>query len=108
MEKPDIAIIGEPTNNPATCKFTVDRPVYPGGAAYFGNRESALLSPLAQKIFEVPEVDNILVADNQVTITKSGYDPWPQVGRAVGGKIREHLRSGQPAVAEEFVRSIPS
>lgn len=46
----DIAIIGEPTTNPATCKFTVDRPVYPGGSAYFGNREAASLSQLAQKI----------------------------------------------------------
>ncbi len=106
MEK-EIAIIGEPTINPATCKFTIDRPVYPGGSAYFGNREAAKLSLLAQKIFEVPEVENLLIAENQISITKSGYDPWPTVGKTIGAKIREHIRSGQPAVDPEYARSLP-
>jgi len=104
----EIAIIGEPTNNPATCRFTVDQPVYPGRSAYFSNREAAKLSPLAQKIFEVPEVENLLVADNQITITKSGYDPWPTIGKRIGAKIREHIRSGEPAVSTEYDRALPS
>jgi hypothetical protein len=54
----EIAIVGEPTINPATCKFTIDRPVYPGGSAYFGNRSAAQNSPLAQKVFEIPEVES--------------------------------------------------
>ncbi len=104
----DIKIIGEPTSHPAVCRFTVDRPVYPGGSAYFGKREAAKLSPLAQKIFEVPEVESILIADNQITVTKSGFEPWPAVGKQIGGKIREHIRAGQPAVTEEYIRSMPS
>lgn len=106
MEK-EIAIVGEPTINPAACKFTVDRPVYPGGAAYFGNKETAKQSPLAQRIFEVPEVDNVLIAENQVTVTKSGMDPWPAIGKQIGAKIREHIRSNEPAVTDEFVKSMP-
>ncbi len=101
MDK-DIAIVGEPTMNPATCKFTVDRSVYPGGSAFFGNREAAKYSPLAQKIFEIPEVENVLVAENQITVTKSGFDPWPVIGKRVGAKIREHIRSNDPAVNAEF------
>jgi Fe-S cluster biogenesis protein NfuA len=106
MEK-DIAIIGEPTVNQATCKFTIDRQVYPGSSAYFENREAAKLSPLATRIFEIPEVENIIVADNQVTITKSGFDPWPLIGKQVGTRIREHIRSGEPAVSAEYERTIP-
>jgi Fe-S cluster biogenesis protein NfuA len=98
----DIAITGEPTVNPATCKFTVDRPVYPEGSAYFGNRESAELSPLAQKIFEIPEIDNVLIAENQITVTKSGIDPWPVIGKQIGAKIREHIRSNEPAVSDQY------
>jgi len=49
-----------------------------------------------------------MVAENQITVTKSGLEPWPVVGRQVGQKIREHIRSGQPAVAEEYVRSLPA
>ncbi len=103
----EISIIGEPTSNPAMCKFTVDRSVYPGGSAYFGSRESARLSPLALCIFEVREVENILIAENQITVTKSGFDPWPVIGKQIGQKIREHIRSGQPAVTEEYARSLP-
>jgi NFU1 iron-sulfur cluster scaffold homolog, mitochondrial len=103
----DIAIIGEPTMNPATCKFTVDRPVYPGGSAYFGNREAASLSQLAQRIFEIPEVENVLIAENQITVTKSGFDPWPVIGKRVGAKIREHIRSNEPAVSTEYDSTMP-
>jgi len=104
----EIAIIGEPTGNPAICKFTVSQPVYPGGSAYFGNREAAKLAPLATKVFEVPEVEALLIADNQVTVTKSGFDPWPAIGKQIGAKIREHIRSGAPAVSEEFGHNLPS
>jgi Fe-S cluster biogenesis protein NfuA len=98
----EIAITGEPTVNPATCKFTVDRPVYPGGSAYFGNRESADLSPLAGRIFESPEVENVLIAENQITVTKTGIDPWPVIGKQIGAKIREHIRSNDPAVSDQY------
>ncbi len=104
----EIAIIGEPTSNPAVCKFTVDRPVYPGGSAYFANRQAAALSPLAVRVFEVPVVQNVLIAENQITVTKSGFDPWPTIGKLIGAKIREHIRSGEPPVTEEFARAIPA
>jgi Fe-S cluster biogenesis protein NfuA len=103
----EIAIIGEPTMNPATCTFTVDRPVYAGSAAYFGNREAAGFSLLAQRIFEIPEVENILIAENQVTVTKSGFDPWPAVGKQIGAKIREHIRSNDPSVSDQYVGAMP-
>jgi len=104
----EIGIIGEPTVNPAVCRFTVDRPVYPGGSAYFADIEAAKSSPLAARIFQVPAVQNVLIAENQVTVTKSGFDPWPAVGKLIGAQIREFLHSGEAAVSEEFVRNLPS
>lgn len=103
----EIAIIGEPTANPAVCRFTVDRPIYAGGSAYFANREAAKLSPLAAKIFEVPVVQDVLIAENQVTVTKSGFEPWPTIGKQIGAKIREYIKSGASAVTEEYMRGIP-
>jgi Fe-S cluster biogenesis protein NfuA len=76
--------------------------VYPGGSAFFGNREAANDSPLAQRIFEIPEVENILIAENQITVTKSGFDPWPVIGKRIGAKIREHIQSNDPAVNAQF------
>jgi NFU1 iron-sulfur cluster scaffold homolog, mitochondrial len=103
----EISIVGEPTINPATCKFTVDRPVFPGGSAYFPNREAAKLSPLAMRIFEITEVTNILLAENQVTVSKAGIDPWPVIGKQVGAKIREHIASNDPAVSELYLSNMP-
>ncbi|MBN1569244.1 MAG: NifU family protein [Acidobacteria bacterium] len=107
MDK-DISIVGEPTVNPAACNFTVDRPIYEGGSAYFGNREAAEHSPLAKRIFEIPEVENVLIAGNQVTVTKSGFDPWPAIGKKIGAKIREHIQSSEPAVSPEFSSTMPA
>jgi Fe-S cluster biogenesis protein NfuA len=103
----EISIVGEPTVNPAACSFTVDRPVYAGGSAYFRNREAAEFSPLAKRIFEIPEVENILIAENQVTVTKSGFDPWPAMGKKVGEKIREHIQSNEPAVSAQYDSTMP-
>ena len=103
MEK-DIVIIAEPTTNPAACKFNLDRPVYPGGSAYLGNREAARFSPLAQRLFEIPEVENLLIAENQITVTKTGHDPWPVIGKQVGAKIREHMRSDHPELLDQVTR----
>ena len=107
MDK-EISIVGEPTINPATCRFTVDRPVYAGGSAYFGNRDAAENSPLAKRIFEIPEVENVLIAENQVTVSKSGFDPWPVIGKRIGAKIREHIQSNDQAVGAQFDNSMPS
>ena len=104
----DIKIIGEPTSHPATCKFTVDQPVYPGGSAYFGNREAAKEAPLALKLFEIQEIENILITENEITVTKSDLESWPVVGKQIGAKIREHLAAGEPAVNEGFAGDIPA
>jgi NFU1 iron-sulfur cluster scaffold homolog, mitochondrial len=104
----EITIIGEPTLNPATWKFKVDRPVFPGGAAYFKNREAAVHSLLARRIFEIAEVETVLIADNEITVTKSGTDPWPAIGKQVGSKIREHIQSNDPAVSDEYFNAMPA
>jgi Fe-S cluster biogenesis protein NfuA len=101
-----IAITGEPTMNPATCKFVVDRPVYQGKSAYFGSRDAAEPSLLAKRLFEIPEVESVLIADNKITVTKSGSDPWPTIGKSIGTKIREHIRSGESAVDEDYAGAL--
>ncbi|MBM3790079.1 MAG: NifU family protein, partial [Acidobacteria bacterium] len=68
----------------------------------------AKVSPLATRIFEVADVVSVVIAENQVTVTKGGMDPWPVVGKQIGAKIREHIRSGDNAVSEEYVQGLPS
>ena len=48
--------------NPATCRFTVDRPVYPDQAYFFGSRESAEGSALAERLFAIDGVAAVLIS----------------------------------------------
>lgn len=106
MNPADIRITATPiTQN--SCRFTVDRPVYPNAAYYFGNKERAAGSSLARRLFELEGVTSVLVSHDEITVNKGGYDEWQTLGRKIGAAIREHLASGEPAVGEELRRSIP-
>jgi Fe-S cluster biogenesis protein NfuA len=102
----EIKINAEIQKDPSKCRFTVDRSVY-DGAVYFGNKETAQGSPLAEAIFEIPNVTAILIAGNLVTVTKDDFEDWLPPAKQVGAAIRRILQSGKPAVSEEFKARIP-
>ena len=102
----DIKISAAPVSN-TTCTFTVDRPVYSDSSFYFGDKERASGSPLAERLFEIPTVRSALISHDRVVVDKSGRDEWPVTGRQVGAAIRAHLATGLPAVSEELRASIP-
>jgi len=103
----EIKINAEIQTDPAKCRFTVDRTVHEG-AAYFSNKEAAKGSPLAEAIFEIPNVTAILIAGNFVTVTKEDFEDWLPPAKQVGAAIRRILQSGIPPVSEEFKARIPS
>ncbi len=94
--------------SPETCQFTVSQPVYPGGSFYFRSREEAKGSPLPEALFEIPGVFSVLVHENIVKVTKSGYDDWLPVAKQIGATIRTQLQSGVPAVSESVKLGLPS
>jgi Fe-S cluster biogenesis protein NfuA len=102
-----IKITAEIQADPSKCRFTVDRPVY-DGTAYFGSQEAAKGSPLAEAIFEIPNVTAVLIAGNTVTVTKDDYEEWMPPAKQVGAAIRQVLQSGVPAISEEFKARMPS
>ena len=102
----DIKIIADPVSN-TTCKFNVDRPVYPDSSFYFANKERATGSPLAERLFEIPTVSSVLLSHEKVVVNKVGREEWPVAARQIGAAIRAHLATGQPAVADELRATIP-
>ena len=52
MSQTEISITGEPITG-ATCRFTVDQPVYPEKSFAFLSKEAAEGSPLANRLFEI-------------------------------------------------------
>ena len=102
----DIKITADPASN-TSCKFTVDRPVYPDRSFYFASKERASGSPLAERLFEIPTVKSALISHDRVVVNKAGQEEWPVTGRQIGAAIRAHLATGLPAVSEELRASIP-
>ena len=101
----EIRITGEPSRTGDRCVFTVDRPVFPEGAAHFSSANAAL-SPLAAEIVAIPGVESILIADNTVTVNAAHEVDWPSL--QIGNVIRKHLRSGVPSVSPAYFDQLPS
>jgi Fe-S cluster biogenesis protein NfuA len=94
-----IAIKGDvDKQDPQVCRFTVDRPVN-DGAAIFTSKEEARENALAQKLFNIPGISQVELADNVVTLTKNSHDAWNVIGKRIGGSIRSYLQP-PPVVPE--------
>ena len=86
--------------DPDTCKFTVSRSLHPGGPFFFGNKERAAGSPLGERLFALPGVANVLIAESVVTISKEPSTSWSGLKAAIGTAIRTQLLTGVPAILE--------
>ena len=104
-EVQSIKITADPKSQ-ITCHFTVDQPVYPDSSFYFGSKERAQGSPLAQRLLEIAGVTSVLIAHNRITVNKADSDEWLPVARQVGAAVRAHIATGQPAVSEDLRNSI--
>lgn len=86
--------------DPDTCKFTVSRTVHSGGPFFFDNKERAAGSPLAERLFALPGVANVLVAENVVSVGKEPTASWSALTSPIGAVIRTLLFSAVPAILE--------
>jgi Fe-S cluster biogenesis protein NfuA len=83
-----------------TCKFTVSRPVHPGGPFFFDSKERAGGSPLVERLFALFGVAHVLVTENVVTVGKEPSAEWSGLKSAIGTVIRTQLLTGVPAILE--------
>ena len=91
--------------DPDTCKFTVSRSLHPGGPFFFGNKERAAGSPLGERLFALPGVANVLIAENVGTLGKEPSASWAGLKAAIGTAIRTQLLTGVPAILEMAVHA---
>jgi Fe-S cluster biogenesis protein NfuA len=87
-------------SDPDTCKFTVSRTVHPGGPFVFESAQRGAGSPLIERLFALPGVAHVLVAENVVSVAKAPDASWPLLKPAIGGVIRTQLLSGGPVLLE--------
>lgn len=103
----EIRITAEPIDD-QRCKFVVSQPLYTGGVRRFGSASEAQGSPLAENLFAIAGVAEVIVSANLVTVVKAGPATWQVVGKAVGGAIRSALASDATPVAEKAEAARPS
>jgi NFU1 iron-sulfur cluster scaffold homolog, mitochondrial len=85
---PKIAEI-EPTPNPNARKFILKEPLTYGVSRSFDSQDAAKDDPLANAIFEVPNVTNVFYVDHWITVTQDGDANWEELLREVAKPIRE-------------------
>ncbi len=88
----------EPTPNPSTLKFLPGKPVLDVGTLDMPTRSAAAQSPLAEKLFDIPNVGGVMFGSDFISVTKNDGD-WQQMKPAILGAIMEHYMSGAPLVA---------
>ena len=102
----EIRIRAEPRDQ-NTCRFVVDRPVFPEGSAFFDPASDTAAAPLARAILEIPGVEGVLVQDALVTVTAETGGNWRPVAVEVGRRLREALTASEPAIGAEVLESLP-
>ena len=93
----------EQTPNPATLKFLPGCTVMETGTANFPERGAAARSPLAEHLFQLPEVSGVFLATDFITVTKNGDTEWHQLKPAVLAAIMEHFTAGRPVIIGEAI-----
>ncbi|MGC2070178.1 MAG: NifU N-terminal domain-containing protein, partial [Pseudolabrys sp.] len=89
----------EVTPNPATLKFLPGRNVLENGTLDLPSRDSAAQSPLAARLFDIPNVGGVFFGSDFISVTKTDGD-WQQMKPAILGAIMEHYMSGAPLLAD--------
>lgn len=87
----DVQIIAEPTPNPNSAKFTVNRTLTEGSSKTFNSAEEAADSPLAKALFDIEGVSMVFLLNNFITVGKKPDASWNDLVPQIEAKIREYF-----------------
>ena len=68
----------EATPNPATLKFLPGRAVLDAGTLDMPNRQAAGQSPLAERLFDIPNIAGVFFGSDFISVTKTEGE-WQQI-----------------------------
>lgn len=84
----------EDTPNPLTVKFLPGRTVMDSGTANFPDSDSADISPLARRLFDVAGVTGVFLGRDFISVTRSQDNDWQMMKPVLLGVIMEHFVTG--------------
>ena len=87
----DVDIRVQPTPNPNSILFHVDRTVTEERMKQFNSPADAADAPLARALFEIPGVASIFFMPNSITVSRTPEADWDTIASAAEDAIREHF-----------------
>lgn len=87
----DVLIRAQPTPNPNSLLFHVDRTVTEERMKQFNSAEDAAGAPLARALFEIDGVASIFFMPNSITVSKSPGADWNDIAPVAEEAIRNHF-----------------
>ena len=100
--KSPVLIYTEQTPNPETLKFVTNRMLYSGTADFRTNELAQEWSPLANALFDRPEVDGVYISNNFVTVTKKSEIHWQEIMMGLKDFIKEFVENGSVIIKDGF------
>lgn len=98
MIESTIHIHAETTPNPHTLRFVVNRELIGGGSVNFRDAAAAKTSPLASALFEVPNVQGVLIGQGFVTVTKTPESLWSELAPSCTRTLKTVLETVEDVV----------
>jgi len=97
-----VTVYAEMTPNPTTMKFVANKYLLmTGDSVEFNSKMSAKgYSPLAEALFDFPFVQNVFIAANFVTVTKTDNVPWDFITMELREFVREWLFNGKEVLIQ--------
>jgi Fe-S cluster biogenesis protein NfuA len=86
----------EATPNPSTVKFLPGRTVMDAGTRDFATPEEAEISPLANALFDLGDVEGVFFGRDFVSVTKAPGVEWPTLKPDVLAILLDHFSANMP------------
>jgi Fe-S cluster biogenesis protein NfuA len=93
--RPPVTVYAEMTPNPASMRFVSSRLLVQDGRLleFRHPDEPTGVSPLAEKVFNLPFVTGVLISSNFITVTKNNAVDWDLVQLELREYIQEYLNT---------------
>jgi Fe-S cluster biogenesis protein NfuA len=95
MKRPPVTVYAEQTPNPASMRFVSSRQlVEEGRLLEFRHFDEPVgVSPLAEKVFNLPFVTGVFISGNFITVTKNNAVDWDLVQLELREYIQEYMNT---------------
>jgi Fe-S cluster biogenesis protein NfuA len=86
--------------NPALCRFMLSRTLYIGSVSY-NSWEEAHGSLLAEKLFEIENIEKVQMIGHLLIVNKSGDRDWKEIGQQIEAILDAYFISGMALTREQ-------